>query len=38
MLEIGFDYYDLDKISLRCVTLNNRSCKITLKEEFRLKI
>ena len=34
MLEIGFGYYALDKISIRCATINDRSCNIPAKLGF----
>ncbi len=34
MLEIGFGYYALDKISIRCATVNDRSCNIPTKLGF----
>jgi RimJ/RimL family protein N-acetyltransferase len=34
MLEIGFDYYDCNKIYIRCATTNKRSCNIPQKLGF----
>jgi len=34
MIEIGFKYYDLDKIKLQCAVLNNRSCNVAKKLGF----
>ena len=37
MIEIGFNYYDLDKILLRCAVANNRSCNVAQKLGFTLE-
>ncbi|SFV52682.1 Ribosomal-protein-L7p-serine acetyltransferase [hydrothermal vent metagenome] len=34
MIEIGFEYYDLDKITLRCSVENRRSCNVAKKLGF----
>jgi ribosomal-protein-serine acetyltransferase len=34
MLDIGFNLYNLDKISIRCATVNDRSCNIPTKLGF----
>jgi len=34
MIEIGFKYYDLDKITLQCAVLNSRSCNVAQKLGF----
>jgi len=35
MLEIGFTYYHLDKISIKCATQNHRSCNIPQSLGFK---
>ena len=34
MIEIGFEYYSLDKISLQCAVKNDRSCNVAKKLGF----
>jgi len=34
MIEIGFEYYNLDKIILQCAVLNSRSCNVAKKLGF----
>ena len=34
MIEIGFEHYALDKISLRCAVENDRSCNVAQKLGF----
>ena len=34
MMEIGFEYYALDKITLRCAVQNERSCNVAQKLGF----
>ena len=34
MIEIGFEHYALDKITLRCAVENNRSCNVAKKLGF----
>ena len=34
MIEIGFEHYALDKISLRCAVQNDRSCNVAKKLGF----
>ncbi len=37
MVEIGFNYYNLDKIVLRCAVANHRSCNVAQKLGFTLE-
>jgi len=34
MIALGFEHYDLDKITLQCAVLNNRSCNVAQKLGF----